>query len=231
MQVSSSDLEQQSQGWPDGSRSAAARAARDAAAGFTGDPAALAQEIVRFVARSDIDEEVVRMRGHVEHWRALAAGPEPCGRKLDFLVQEMNREINTIGSKVEGRARDRDGHRRQGRARADARAGPECRVAAASPRAGSCSSCRRRRAPGRRRWSSGWCRCARTSSGRGRTLRGRPGRGSATASTIILSAAPRSTRWSPAASSSSGPTSSATCTAPAGATRKRGSSPASISCS
>jgi uncharacterized protein (TIGR00255 family) len=38
----------------------------------------------------------------VEHWRQLAAGPEPCGRKLDFLVQEMNREINTIGSKAEG---------------------------------------------------------------------------------------------------------------------------------
>jgi uncharacterized protein (TIGR00255 family) len=67
-----------------------------------GDPAAIAQEIVRFVARSDIDEEVVRMRSHLEHWRSLAAGPEPCGRKLDFLVQEMNREINTMGSKVEG---------------------------------------------------------------------------------------------------------------------------------
>ncbi|MEZ5317017.1 MAG: YicC/YloC family endoribonuclease [Vicinamibacterales bacterium] len=66
------------------------------------DPAAAAQEIVRFVARSDVDEEVVRLRGHVEHWRALADGPEPCGRKLDFLVQEMNREINTIGSKIEG---------------------------------------------------------------------------------------------------------------------------------
>ena len=69
---------------------------------LAGDPAPLAQEVVRFVARSDVDEELVRMRGHVEHWRALAAGPEPCGRKLDFLVQEMNREINTIGSKVEG---------------------------------------------------------------------------------------------------------------------------------
>jgi uncharacterized protein (TIGR00255 family) len=67
-----------------------------------GDPAALAQETVRFVARSDVDEEIVRMRGHAEHWRALSDGPEPCGRKLDFLVQEMNREINTIGSKVEG---------------------------------------------------------------------------------------------------------------------------------
>jgi uncharacterized protein (TIGR00255 family) len=67
-----------------------------------GDPAALAQEIVRFVARSDVDEEIVRLRGHLEHWHGLAGGPEPCGRKLDFLVQEMNREINTIGSKVEG---------------------------------------------------------------------------------------------------------------------------------
>lgn len=69
---------------------------------LAGDPAAVAQEVVRFVARSDVDEEVVRLRGHVEHWRALAEGLEPCGRKLDFLVQEMNREINTIGSKVEG---------------------------------------------------------------------------------------------------------------------------------
>lgn len=67
-----------------------------------GDPAMIAQEVVRFVARSDVDEEIVRMRGHAKHWRALASGPEPCGRKLDFLVQEMNREINTIGSKVEG---------------------------------------------------------------------------------------------------------------------------------
>jgi uncharacterized protein (TIGR00255 family) len=71
-------------------------------ADIQGDSAALAQETVRFVARSDVDEEIVRMRGHTEHWRVLAGGPEPCGRKLDFLVQEMNREINTIGSKVEG---------------------------------------------------------------------------------------------------------------------------------
>ena len=71
-------------------------------ADLTGDSSALAQEVVRFVARSDVDEEVVRMRGHVDHWRGLATGPEACGRKLDFLLQEMNREINTIGSKIEG---------------------------------------------------------------------------------------------------------------------------------
>jgi uncharacterized protein (TIGR00255 family) len=69
---------------------------------LAGDAAAVAQEIVRFVARSDVDEEVVRLRGHIGHWRELSAGPDACGRKLDFLVQEMNREINTIGSKVEG---------------------------------------------------------------------------------------------------------------------------------
>ena len=67
----------------------------------TGDPVALAQEVLRFVARSDVDEELVRLRGHFEHWRQLTASAEPCGRKLDFLMQEMNREINTIGSKVE----------------------------------------------------------------------------------------------------------------------------------
>jgi uncharacterized protein (TIGR00255 family) len=67
-----------------------------------GDPATLAQEIVRFVARSDVDEELVRLRAHFDHWQSLADGPEPCGRKLDFLLQEMNREINTIGSKAEG---------------------------------------------------------------------------------------------------------------------------------
>ena len=66
------------------------------------DASVIAQEVVRFVARSDVDEEITRLRGHFEHWRALADGPEPCGRKLDFLVQEMNREINTTGAKAEG---------------------------------------------------------------------------------------------------------------------------------
>ena len=66
------------------------------------DPNAIAQEIVRVAQRSDITEEVTRFRGHLAHWDALAASPEPCGRKLDFLLQEMNREVNTIGSKADG---------------------------------------------------------------------------------------------------------------------------------
>jgi uncharacterized protein (TIGR00255 family) len=66
------------------------------------DANAVAQEIVRVAQRSDISEEVTRFRGHLSHWDALAASAEPCGRKLDFLLQEMNREINTIGSKADG---------------------------------------------------------------------------------------------------------------------------------
>jgi uncharacterized protein (TIGR00255 family) len=66
------------------------------------DQAMIAQEIVRAAARSDISEEVTRFRAHLAHWRALADSDEPCGRKLDFLLQEMNREINTIGSKADG---------------------------------------------------------------------------------------------------------------------------------
>ena len=66
------------------------------------DPVAVAQEIVRVAQRSDISEEVTRFRGHLAHWDALSAGPEPCGRKLDFLLQEMNREVNTIAAKADG---------------------------------------------------------------------------------------------------------------------------------
>jgi uncharacterized protein (TIGR00255 family) len=66
------------------------------------DENAVAQEIVRMAARSDISEEVTRFRVHVSHWSALADSPEPCGRKLDFLLQEMNREVNTMGSKADG---------------------------------------------------------------------------------------------------------------------------------
>lgn len=66
------------------------------------DQAMIAQEIVRAAARSDISEEVTRFRAHLAHWAVLVDSPEPCGRKLDFLLQEMNREINTIGSKADG---------------------------------------------------------------------------------------------------------------------------------
>ena len=66
------------------------------------DETAVAQEIVRTAGRSDVSEEVSRFRAHVSHWVTLADSTEPCGRKLDFLLQEMNREVNTMGSKADG---------------------------------------------------------------------------------------------------------------------------------
>ena len=66
------------------------------------DEALVAQEVARFAARSDVTEELARLRGHLAHWSVLAASPDPCGRKLDFLLQEMNREVNTLGAKIEG---------------------------------------------------------------------------------------------------------------------------------
>ncbi len=77
---------------------------RELRADTLADEATVAQEIAKFAARSDITEEVVRFRGHLDHWQALSDSPEPCGRKLDFLLQEMNREVNTAGSKAEGPA-------------------------------------------------------------------------------------------------------------------------------
>jgi uncharacterized protein (TIGR00255 family) len=72
------------------------------AAELPADGNAVAQEIVRTAARSDISEETSRFRAHLSHWHSLAQSDEPCGRKLDFLLQEMNREVNTIGSKADG---------------------------------------------------------------------------------------------------------------------------------
>jgi uncharacterized protein (TIGR00255 family) len=77
---------------------------RELRADSLADEAAIAQEIAKFAGRSDISEEAVRFRGHLDHWRALSDSAEPCGRKLDFLLQEMNREVNTTGSKAEGAA-------------------------------------------------------------------------------------------------------------------------------
>ena len=63
------------------------------------DPARLAQEVALLADRTDVTEEVTRLGSHLAQARALVRGSEPAGRKLDFLVQEMHREVNTIGSK------------------------------------------------------------------------------------------------------------------------------------
>jgi uncharacterized protein (TIGR00255 family) len=66
------------------------------------DPMLLVQEIVRVTLRSDISEELSRLRAHLAHWQVLVDSSDACGRRLDFLLQEMNREANTIGAKIEG---------------------------------------------------------------------------------------------------------------------------------
>ncbi len=59
-----------------------------------------AMEVAVFADRSNIDEELTRLGSHFVQCRALLQASEPVGRKLDFLIQEMNRETNTIGSKA-----------------------------------------------------------------------------------------------------------------------------------
>jgi len=59
----------------------------------------LAQEIALLADRCDITEELVRLSSHFNQFDEALRSSEPVGRKLDFLMQEMNREVNTIGSK------------------------------------------------------------------------------------------------------------------------------------
>jgi uncharacterized protein (TIGR00255 family) len=65
------------------------------------EPSAIAAEVARLVERADVAEEITRFRSHIALWSSAVEGSEPCGKKLDFIVQEMNREANTIGSKCQ----------------------------------------------------------------------------------------------------------------------------------
>jgi uncharacterized protein (TIGR00255 family) len=66
----------------------------------TVEPADLLRELALFADRSDISEEIVRLRSHLQQYEAALMLPESSGRKLEFIAQEMGREINTIGSKA-----------------------------------------------------------------------------------------------------------------------------------
>jgi uncharacterized protein (TIGR00255 family) len=63
------------------------------------DPGRLEQELVLQVTRSDVDEELDRLSTHIAETRRVLGLKEPVGRRLDFLMQEFNREANTLGSK------------------------------------------------------------------------------------------------------------------------------------
>jgi uncharacterized protein (TIGR00255 family) len=64
------------------------------------DPMRIAQEAAIMADRSDISEETVRARSHIEQFRQLLEDDEAAGRKLNFLLQELNREFNTMGAKA-----------------------------------------------------------------------------------------------------------------------------------
>lgn len=65
------------------------------------EPQRVLTEAAIFAEKTAIDEETVRLHSHIAQFRELLAEDTPVGRKLDFLVQEMNREVNTIGSKAQ----------------------------------------------------------------------------------------------------------------------------------
>lgn len=73
------------------------------------DPQRVAQELALIAVKADVTEEVDRLRAHIDAARALLGTAEPVGRKLDFLMQEFNREANTLCSKSQHKALTRIG--------------------------------------------------------------------------------------------------------------------------
>ena len=73
--------------------------ARMASLDLTADPVRLEEEIVYVLQRADVEEEMDRLGAHLDAINEALMGKVPCGRKLDFLMQELNREANTLGSK------------------------------------------------------------------------------------------------------------------------------------
>jgi uncharacterized protein (TIGR00255 family) len=72
---------------------------RIAQLGTTPDPERLEQELVLYSHKMDVDEELDRLGAHLEEVTSVLDSPEPAGRRLDFLMQELNREANTLSSK------------------------------------------------------------------------------------------------------------------------------------
>ena len=70
-------------------------------AGADLDPARLATEVAVWADKTDVREEQARLRAHLAQLRTLLAGDEAVGRTLEFLIQEIHREVNTIGSKAD----------------------------------------------------------------------------------------------------------------------------------
>jgi uncharacterized protein (TIGR00255 family) len=63
------------------------------------DEVRVAQEVALLVDRSDVSEEIDRLRSHLDHFRSILRDAGPAGKRLDFLTQEIFRELNTLGAK------------------------------------------------------------------------------------------------------------------------------------
>ena len=83
----------------EGYRDRLAIRAKELSQGIPIDPSRLAQEVALFADRCDIEEELTRLASHLDQFEKLVMGDEPAGRRMEFLVQEMGREVNTTGSK------------------------------------------------------------------------------------------------------------------------------------
>ncbi len=68
--------------------------------GVAVDEQRMVQEIALLADRSDVTEELIRAKSHISQFRKWLGSSEAVGKKLDFLLQELNREVNTIGSKA-----------------------------------------------------------------------------------------------------------------------------------
>ena len=105
-----------------GASAEAARSPQSASIAGEMDPQRLAQEAALIADKSDISEEIARLKSHIEQYRLLMDAKEKAGKKLDFLLQELQREANTILVQVRGsgnialRHRHQDGYRKASRA-------------------------------------------------------------------------------------------------------------------
>jgi len=100
VEAAASSIEQVSAAGHAERRAALLAKGRELCAELGVDDAKLYQEVVRLVDRHDVAEELQRLRSHVAQARGLLAAEGPCGKRLDFLAQELAREANTLGSKA-----------------------------------------------------------------------------------------------------------------------------------
>jgi uncharacterized protein (TIGR00255 family) len=101
LRIMADKIEENAKDYPNEVRAGLEKNLREFLNGQNIDSARLLQEVAYYAERADITEELVRLRSHINQCKRLIEGNEIAGRKLDFLLQEILREINTIGSKCD----------------------------------------------------------------------------------------------------------------------------------